>query len=161
MLKFGLTTTINETVLCANFGDPSHLIVNWDTKKHKKRWFLASKVIKSLLIPKPLDVQSWNLYAMCILINALCKLSLGAPGHVTKILQTKSEQKVDEFEPMYLGNYRYWWNMVCDFWHTINRLSFGYVHLPKLEYKFSSFFSFFLLFFSFLLLFSGYLLLNR
>ena len=32
------------------------------------------------------------------------------------------------------------------FEHTINHLSLGYVCLPKLEYYFSSFFSFFLLF---------------
>ena len=39
---------------------------------------------------------------------ALCKLSLGALGHVTKILQAKNftRQKV-EFEPIYLGNYQY------------------------------------------------------
>ena len=35
---------------------------------------------------------------------ALCKPSLGAPGHVTKILLAKSRQKVDGFEPIYLGN---------------------------------------------------------
>ena len=42
-----------------------------------------------------------------MLINALCKPSLGAPGHVTKILQAENGQKVDEFETIYLGNYRY------------------------------------------------------
>ena len=34
-------------------------------------------------------------------------LSLGAPGYVTKILLAESGQKVDNFEPIYLGNYRY------------------------------------------------------
>ena len=43
------------------------------------------------------------------------------------------------------------------FEHAINCLSFGYVHLPQLEY----YFSFFLTFFYFLFFFSGYLLLNR
>ena len=44
---------------------------------------------------------------MWVLMNALCKLSLGVHGHVTKTLQTEVGQKVGEFEPIYLGNYRY------------------------------------------------------
>ena len=35
---------------------------------------------------------------MWVLINGLCKPSLDVPGHVTKILQAKNEQKVDNFE---------------------------------------------------------------
>ena len=31
----------------------------------------------------------------------------GALDHATKILQAENEQKVDKFEPTYLGNYRY------------------------------------------------------
>ena len=31
-------------------------------------------------------------------MNALCKLSLGVPGHVIKILHAKNGQKVDEFK---------------------------------------------------------------
>ena len=42
---------------------------------------------------------------MCVPINALRKPSLGAPDYVTKILPAKSGQKVDDFEPIYLGNY--------------------------------------------------------
>ena len=45
---------------------------------------------------------------MGVLMNALRKPSLGASGHVTKILQTENGQKVVEFEPIYLGNYRAW-----------------------------------------------------
>ena len=41
-----------------------------------------------------------------MLIIALCKPSLGTLGHVTKILQAKNGQKVDDFEPIYLVNYR-------------------------------------------------------
>ena len=68
-------------------GISGHVIVHWDTKKkHKKRQFLAWKFINSLIIPKPLDVQSWNLDTMWVVMNALGKPSLGAPGHVTKIL---------------------------------------------------------------------------
>ena len=32
---------------------------------------------------------------------------LGAPGNVTKILAAENGQKVDEFEPIYLGKYRF------------------------------------------------------
>ena len=39
--------------------------------------------------------------------ECLFKPSLGAPGHVIKILQAENGQKVDKFEPIYLGNYRY------------------------------------------------------
>ena len=42
-----------------------------------------------------------------VLMSDLCKPSLGMPGHMTKILQAEKGQKVDEFEPIYLGNYRY------------------------------------------------------
>ena len=44
---------------------------------------------------------------MWVLMNALCKPSLGAPGRVTKILQAKNGQEVDDFGPIYLGNYQY------------------------------------------------------
>ena len=42
---------------------------------------------------------------MWVLMNALRKPSLGAPGNEAKILPAKNEQNVDEFEPIYLGNY--------------------------------------------------------
>ena len=44
---------------------------------------------------------------MWVLINALCKRSLGTYGSLIKILQAENGQKVDEFEPIYFGNYRY------------------------------------------------------
>ena len=65
---------------------------------------------------KPLDVQSWNLCTIWVLINGLCKPSLGAPGNETKMLQAENEQKVDDFDTMNLGNYRYWWKIICDVW---------------------------------------------
>ena len=41
---------------------------------------------------------------MWVRINGLCKLSLGeAGGHVTKILRAENGQKVDDFEPIYIG----------------------------------------------------------
>ena len=39
--------------------------------------------------------------------KCLMKMSLWAPGHVTKILQAENGQKVVKFEPIYLNNYRY------------------------------------------------------
>ena len=42
-----------------------------------------------------------------MLMIGLCKPSLGEPGHVTKILQTENGQKIDDFELIYLDNYRY------------------------------------------------------
>ena len=44
---------------------------------------------------------------MWVHINSLCKPTLEAPGHVTKILQAENLQKIDEFEPIFLGNDRY------------------------------------------------------
>ena len=117
MLKFGLNITNNESVQCVNIlGILDHVIVNWDTKKHTQTAILPWKVIKSLIIPKPLDVHCWNLDTMRVLINTLCKPSLRASGYETKILQAKSGEKEDDFEPIYLGNYQYWWKMVCYFW---------------------------------------------
>ena len=58
-------------------------------------------------------------------------------------------QKVDEFEPIYLGNNRNNEKRFVIFKHTINHLSFGCVCLLQLEYYFSCFASFLLLFFSF------------
>ena len=88
---------------------------------------------------------------MCVLISALCKPSLGAPGHVTNILQLKNGQKVtilNRYISVITGIDEKWFVI---FEHTINCLSFGYVHLPQLEYYFSSFFSYFFFFFILLL----------
>ena len=95
--------------MCTNFGDPRSRDRELRHKKTlKKRQFLAWKVINSLTTPKPLDAQSWNLYTMRVLINGLRKLSLGTLGLVTKILQAQDGQKVHDFDPIYLGNYRRW-----------------------------------------------------
>ena len=108
------------------------------------------KVIKSLIIPKSLDLQNWNLDTMWVVINALCKQSFGALGHVTKILQTKNGQKVGDFEPIYLGNYQYWWKMVCNFWaHYQPPFSWLCSFTPT---WILFYFFFFLLFFFFLIL---------
>ena len=39
---------------------------------------------------------------------ASCNMSLEAHGHVIKMLLAENGQKVDDFEPIYLGNYQYW-----------------------------------------------------
>ena len=83
-----------------------------------------------------------------MLINGLCKPSLKAPGHVTKMLPAEHGQKVDDFERICLGRYRFGGKRFVFFEQTINRLSFWYVRLPQPEYYFSSFF---LLFFFFIL----------
>ena len=44
---------------------------------------------------------------MLEVMHGLCKPSMVAAGHVTKILQAENGLKVDEFEPIYLGKYRY------------------------------------------------------
>ena len=73
----------------------------------------------------------------------------GVPGFVTKISQAKSGQKVDDFEPIYLGNYWYWWKMVCDFWAHYQLLFFWLCSCTPTWILFFFFFSFFLLFFLF------------
>ena len=98
---------------------------------------------------------------MWVLIKALYKRCLGAPGHVTKILQAKNGQ-IMEILNRYISvitDIDETWFVIFEY--TINYLSFGYVRLPQHEYYFSCFFCFILLFFSFFLFFSGYLLLNR
>ena len=82
-------------------------------------------------------------------MNALCKPSLGAPGHVTKMLQAESGQKVDEFEPINLVITDIDKKWVVIFEYAINHLSFGYVRLPQLLNDFLVLHFLFLLFFSF------------
>ena len=98
---------------------------------------------------------------MWVLMNALCKPSLGVPGHVTKILLAENGQKVDEFEPityiLVITDIDEKWFVIFE--HTINHLSFGYVVYSNLNTIFLvlHFFSYFL--FSFF--FCRYLLLKH
>ena len=55
---------------------------------------------------------------MWVPINGLSKPSLWAPGHVTKMLQAKNGQKVDDLEPIRLCKYR------CEFCLFILFVSF-------------------------------------
>ena len=116
---------------------------------------MAWKFFDSPLSQKPSGVHK-NSYTMWMLINALCKPSSGAPGSVTKMLHTKKGQKLDNFEPVYLGKYRFWRKMISDFW-THYQPPFFWLCLFTPTWMLLFFFFFFLLFFFF---FSGYLFLN-
>ena len=97
-LKFRLNIKINESIMCANFEDQRSRDRELRHKKNiKKRRFLDWKVINWLIIPKPLDVQSWNSGTMRLLTNASCKPSLATPGYVTKILQAENGKNSRQF----------------------------------------------------------------
>ena len=81
--------------------------------------------------------------------------SLGAPGHVTKLLQDKKLTNLNQYILVITDIDE---KCFVVFEHTINHLSFGYVRLFQLEYYFSCFGFFFLLLFFF---FCRYLLLNH
>ena len=150
------TSGINESVICTNFGEASHVIVNWDTKQ---RQFLAWKFINSPITRKPLVVQSWNLYTMWVLINGLCKPSLEAPGYVTKILRARKWTSLLTNINCISENTDFDMENDLGFLSTLS-IAFLFVICsltPNYEYYFSAFSSFFLLFFFF---FSSYLLLN-
>ena len=138
------------------FGILDYVIVNWDTKKYiQKLRVLAWKFINSPLTQKPLDVRSWNLDTMWVLLNAFCKPSLGAPVHVTKISQAENGDKVDEFETIYLGKHRYWWKMV------LSTLSTTFLLLCPFTPTWILFFLFCIFFHPFFFFFCCFLLLNR
>ena len=65
---------------------------------------------------------------------------------MTKIVQAKSGQKVDNFKPIYLGNYRYWGKIVCDFW-ALYQLSLFWLRLFTPTWYFFFLFSCFFFFF--------------
>ena len=80
---------------------------------------------------------------MWVLMNALRKPSLGAPGHGPKFYRPKMGNK--------LTNLNRYISVITDigekwfvvFEHTINHLSFGYACLPQFEYYFFVLFLFF------------------
>ena len=74
--------------MCASFGDPRSRDRELRLKKN-----IYWKFTNSPITQKPLYLQNWNLDTMWVLMIALCKPSLGAPSHVTKILQTENLQK--------------------------------------------------------------------
>ena len=84
-------------------------------------------------------------------MNVLNLTNLGVPGHVTAILEAKNNEKVDRFEPVHLGKYRYWWKKVCGF----------LTHYQPPFFCRRLFTPAWVLFFSFFLIFQGDLRLNR
>ena len=142
------------------FWDPRSRDLELTHKNTSKMRFLAWKFINSSLTQKPLGVQSWNLHTMWVLINVLCKLSLGAPGHVTKMLQVENGQKVDDFEPIHLGKYQLWWKMICGFWAHYQLPFCWLCSFTPTRILFFFFFVFFLTFFFFLLRLSTFKPLN-
>ena len=145
--------------MCASFGDSiGHVIVNWHRKEHKKCDFW----LESLLIPYNSKI-TWRaklkFVSNLVLINGLCKPSLKASGHVTKMLPAKHGQKVDDFEPTHLGKYRFWWKMIYAFW-AHSQPPFFLVCSFTPTWLLFFFFSFFLLFFLFLFQLSTFKPLN-
>ena len=119
-----------------------HVIVNWHSKKQR---FFAWKFINSHITQKPIGLHNWNLYTFWVIINGLCKPTLGAPGHMTKMLQAKNGQKVDDFEPIYLGKYRFWWKTMC----FLSTLSTAFLLVMFVYPNLNTFFFLLLLFFLF------------
>ena len=92
-------------------------------------------------------------------MNALYKPSLGAPGHVTKLLLAEMGKKLTNMNRYLLVITDIDGKCFVLFEHNINHLCIGYVRLPQLTNLNAIFLVlFFLLFFLF---FPCYLLLNR
>ena len=101
-------------------------------------------------------MHSWNLYTMWAIINASCKPSLGALGHVTKMLQAENEQKVDNLELIYLGKHQFLWNMICGFWTRYQPPFFWLSLFTQLKYCFVLFLFLFFFFCFFFFFFSSH-----
>ena len=108
-------------------------------------WFLAWTIINSPVTQIPLGVHNWNLYTMFVIVNGSGKPSLGATGHVIKMLQAKNGQKVDDLELLPLGKYQFWWKMICSFWAHYQPSFFWFCLFTPTRILF---FFFFLTFFS-------------
>ena len=111
---------------------------------------LAWKFVNSLIIQKPLDMQSWNLDTLRVHMNAFCKPSLGRQVTWPKFYRPKIGKKLTSLNRyiLIISDIDEKWFVVFE--HSINHLSFGYVHLPQLKNYFSCF-AFFFVFFLFLL----------
>ena len=153
-MKFRLNIRINEGVRCANYRDPRSRDRELRHKKKtwKKRQFSPWKVINPLIIPKPLDVRSWNLAQCGCLWMLYANRVWGRPVTWPKFYAPKMGKKVTSLNRYIsvITDIDEKWCAVFE--HAINRLSFGYVRLPQLENHFSCFRSFLLLFFFLFLL---------
>ena len=129
--------------MCANFGDPR-------SREHKKTAILVWKFINLLIIQKPLDVQSRNLYTMWVLKNVYANWVWGRLVTWPKFYRLKMGKKLTNLNWCipYI-NYRYWWKMVCDFLAHYQPSFFCSFTPTWILFSFS-FFSFFLFFSSYL-----------
>ena len=117
----------------ANFGDPRSRVRELRQKKNTKEpQVLAWKVIKLLIIPKPLDEQNWNLYRMWDLWMLYANWVWGRPVTWPKFYKPKMDKKLTNLNRYIsvITNIDKQWFAVFE--HTINRLSFGCVRLPQL-----------------------------
>ena len=150
-----------KTLWVPILGILGQVIVNWVTQSIKKRRFLAWKVINSLIIPKPLDKQSWNFKRNVGAYECFIQTKFRGPRSrnqkFTGWKLAKSWRFCTDISRKLLILVK---NGLWFFEHTINHLSFGYVHLPHLKNYFSCFVSFFLLFFHFFLMLSTFKPLN-
>ena len=82
--------------------------------------------------------------------ETVCAPSLEAPSHAIAISEVINQQKVDNFKPVYLGNYQHQRKKICVFFNMLltTFIIFIYFALDKI-FSFFTFFVFFLSLFSF------------
>ena len=79
-----------------------------------------------------LNVERWNMITNWGQIGTVCAPSLEAPSHVIAISEAENQQKVDNFRPVYLGNYQHKQKKFVVFEHTTYNLYHGHIHLFRL-----------------------------
>ena len=107
-MKFGVSIGINESIICANFGDPRSRDHELRHKKtHRKRRVGLENLLICLQLKNHLTCKA-EINTQCgCLKNAYADRVLGAPVHMAKVLQAKNGLNVDVFELKYLGNIPY------------------------------------------------------
>ena len=88
--------------MSTNFRDPRSRDCELRQKKIIKK---CDFLFKNLMIC--LQAAQLKFYTMWVIISGSCKPSLRAPGHMTKLLQAENMLKVCDFEPIYIGKYRF------------------------------------------------------
>ena len=114
-------------------------------------------------LPLPASASaSTSLLLILILSNSLMRKLRSLLRKCCMVIHVKwaNWQKVDEFEPIYLGNYRYWWKMVWDFWAHYQPFFYGLCSFTPTWRLFFLFCVYFLTFFLFILPLSTCKLLN-
>ena len=80
------------------------VIVNWDTKKRKKTATFGLKSYYFVYNSKTIWRARLKFVHNVDVYECFIQTEFGGAGHVTKILLAENGQKLDEFEPIYLGN---------------------------------------------------------